>query len=320
MALEVDGLARAYEVTHTVLPGRRGRAAGRLLVLRDVTERSRLERRLRELLERQARTTAQLSCSLRPSRLPEVPGLGLAARFRPAGGPEIGGDFYDVVAVGDEWAVSLGDVSGKGPQAAAVTAHARYTLRTLVQTGARPAAALRRLHAHLVDELDDETYLTVVHARLRPGPAGTQVALVLGGHPPAVRAAPRRHRRAGRHARHGDRAARGGGGHRDGVAAAARRLPGALHRRGLRGPAGRGAVRRARPCRPSCPACAGCPPTRSRAGCSRRCSTLTGAAPVDDIAVLVLQASPAVVPAQVGSGEGDPGVSPAATPSTQRAP
>lgn len=175
---------RTYEVTGTTLPGRGGQPAGRLLVLRDVHERTELAQQLRALLAEQARITEQLSSSLRPPRLPEVPGLQLAACFRPAGsGSEIGGDFYDVFPVGDEWAFALGDVSGKGAQAAATTAHARYTLRTLVLAGARPAAALERLHGLVVGELDDETYLTVAHGRVRPGEGGTRIVLALGGHP-----------------------------------------------------------------------------------------------------------------------------------------
>lgn len=182
--LPVAGAPRAYEVTDVALPGRHGEAAGRLLVLRDVTERSRLERRLRELLADQARVAEQLSSSLRPAALPDIPDLQLAACFRPAGGGrEIGGDFYDVFAVGTEWAFTLGDVSGKGAKAAATTAHARYTLRTLALAGARPGAALEQLHALVVDELDDETYLTVVHGRLRTWEGGACVVLALGGHP-----------------------------------------------------------------------------------------------------------------------------------------
>ena len=177
---------RTYEVADSALPGTYGRPGGRLLVLRDVTDRSRLEGRLRELLAEQARVAEQLSHSLRPSDLPEVPGLALAASFRPAGsGREIGGDFYDVFPVADEWAFTLGDVSGKGARAAASTARARYALRTLALAGHRPADALRRLNDQLAEAgtPDDETYLTVVHGRLRPAPDGTLLQLSLGGHP-----------------------------------------------------------------------------------------------------------------------------------------
>ena len=182
-----DG-ARTYEVADSSLPGRYGRQGGRLLVLRDVTDRSVLEGQLRELLAEQARVASQLSHSLRPEQLPEVPRLALAAGFRPAGsGREIGGDFYDVFPVADEWAFTLGDVSGKGARAAAATARARYALRTLALAGHPPADALRRLNDQLVEgqdgATDDEAYLTVAHGRLRPGPDGVRLRLALGGHP-----------------------------------------------------------------------------------------------------------------------------------------
>ncbi len=178
---------RFYDVSDVALPGGPRSPAGRMLVLRDVTEREALERRLRTLLAEQHRVAGQLSSSLRPAALPVVPGLGLAGRFRPAGaGREIGGDFYDVVRVDGEWAFALGDVSGKGARAAATTAQARYTLRTLALAGDQPSTALRRLHALLAGELDDETYLTVVHGRVRVTPAGLCVRLALGGHPQPV--------------------------------------------------------------------------------------------------------------------------------------
>jgi len=191
VGMQCRGEDRSYEVASVPLPGSRAGASGRLLVLRDVTERVRLERRLRELLADQARVAQQLSSSLRPAALPEVPGLDLAACFRPAGsGREIGGDFYDVFPVGDEWVFSLGDVSGKGAQAAALTANARYTLRALAMSGHRPAEALRRLNALLGDQQEEETYLTLVHGRLRTTADGVRATLALGGHPQplAVRA------------------------------------------------------------------------------------------------------------------------------------
>ena len=88
-----------------------------------------------------ARTLQQ---SLLPVELPEIPGIETAARFRPTGeGNEVGGDFYDVFETGDRgWTVVMGDVCGKGPDAAAVTALARYTLRAAAMRERLPSRSL----------------------------------------------------------------------------------------------------------------------------------------------------------------------------------
>ena len=65
-------------------------------------------------------------------------------RFRPAGeGIELGGDFYDLFAAGDgAWTALIGDVQGKGPDAAAVTALARHTMRAAAAYESRPSGVL----------------------------------------------------------------------------------------------------------------------------------------------------------------------------------
>jgi sigma-B regulation protein RsbU (phosphoserine phosphatase) len=172
------------EIQVSDLPDARGHA-GRLLVVRDITRRRAEEQRRDRALRDQARVAATLSRSLRPSELPDVPGVGLGAVYRPAGaGREVGGDFYDVFAVGDRWAFAIGDVSGKGATSAAITAMARYTLRALVQPGDAPSAALAGLNRHMVDDTEDETYLTVATGVLDTTgvPDGVEVQLALGGH------------------------------------------------------------------------------------------------------------------------------------------
>ena len=86
--------------------------------------------------------------------LPDVPGAELAAAFHPAGqGLEVGGDFYDVFSTGDgQWYLVIGDVSGKGAEAAAVTALARYTLRTAAARRRSPAEILRWVDEAMVGQ------------------------------------------------------------------------------------------------------------------------------------------------------------------------
>ncbi len=181
--LVADGRRLDLEIQVSDLPDSRGHAGGRLLVVRDVTRRRAEELRRDRALADQARVAATLSRSLRPSALPRVPGVELGAVYRPAGaGREVGGDFYDVHPLGPVWAFAIGDVSGKGASSAAITAMARYTLRALSVPGAPPSAALAGLNQHMVDETEDETYLTVATGTLTPHEDGLDVVLALGGH------------------------------------------------------------------------------------------------------------------------------------------
>ena len=96
------------------------------------------------LYQERTRTAQTLQRALLPPHLPQIAGLELAAGYRAAGeGNEVGGDFYDVFPQGDgSWVLVVGDVCGKGPQAAAVTALARYTLRAHAVAGLRPSYML----------------------------------------------------------------------------------------------------------------------------------------------------------------------------------
>ncbi len=186
--LDSGGETKVYEAQVSDLPDVRGHAGGRLVVLRDISERRRLERQRATMLAEQARVAETLSRSLRPAVLPDVPGVALGAVYRPAGsGHEIGGDFYDVFPVDGGWAFSIGDVSGKGARSAAVTALARYTLRALTRGQDTPSKTVSALNTQLISETEDqEIYLTVVHGRINPVEAGLEITLTLGGHPRPV--------------------------------------------------------------------------------------------------------------------------------------
>ena len=160
--------------------------AGELVVLRDITERVLAEQHLHGLLVERSRVAAALQASLVPGELPVIPAAEVASRYEPAGdGREIGGDFFDVFTLGDDrWGLVLGDVSGKGAEAAAVTALARYTLRTLASVRHRPSRTLRELNARLMAATDVERHCTLVYAVARPHEAGLELTVSLAGHHP----------------------------------------------------------------------------------------------------------------------------------------
>jgi PAS domain S-box-containing protein len=128
-----------------------------------------------------------LQRSLLPPRLPVIPGLTIAARFRAAGpGTEVGGDFYDLFEGRGRWMVMMGDVTGKGPGAAAITSLARYTMRTVAQYEDDPAEMLKRLNHTLGADPERRQICTAVCVSVREPPAADgRVALqvVCAGHP-----------------------------------------------------------------------------------------------------------------------------------------
>jgi serine phosphatase RsbU (regulator of sigma subunit)/ketosteroid isomerase-like protein len=106
-------------------------------------------------LERSERERAEIAETLQrgllPPPLPHIPGWDVAAMYRPAGAEnEIGGDFYDAFRIAGGWMVVIGDVTGRGAQAASVTALARYTLRTAAALTGDPVIALETLNRELL--------------------------------------------------------------------------------------------------------------------------------------------------------------------------
>lgn len=142
---------------------------------------------------RQSAALAQtLQESLLPAHPPEVPGVEVAARYLPAaGGAEVVGDFYDVFQSGrTTWSLVIGDVAGKGVEAAKTTALARYTIRAAAMRTASPRRVLWQLNeALLVQRPDEETFLTACYAALRLGSnaaGGVGVTICSAGHAPAL--------------------------------------------------------------------------------------------------------------------------------------
>src|SRR5699024_3023266 len=111
------------------------------------------------LYAEQSHVARTLQESLLPSSLPRLPGLQIAARYRPARGTgdvgaglDVGGDFYDVFHGPTGWTVVVGDVMGKGVEAAQLTAMIRYTIRTAAMNGAPPGQLLRTLNSAMLNQ------------------------------------------------------------------------------------------------------------------------------------------------------------------------
>jgi PAS domain S-box-containing protein len=134
------------------------------------------------LYRERARTAQTLQDSLLPSRLPDLERFRTASSYRAGGAHNtVGGDFYDLFTVEGDVIVLLGDVTGKGVDAAAMTALVRHTAKTAARFDSRPSAVVR-----VVDEVLHEqpfSPVTLVCARLRETADGAAVELASGGHP-----------------------------------------------------------------------------------------------------------------------------------------
>lgn len=179
-ALHRDGTEFPVELTVTQVPG--SDPALFTGYLRDITAARQASAALTASRERLAHIARTLQTSLLPPALPEIEGIELAAAFHAMGdGYEVGGDFYDAFELSDgRWALSLGDVCGKGSEAAVITALARYTLRAAAMRSSDPSVVLNTLN-EAIHRQHPTQFCTVAYAIL-DAPSGT-VELALGGHP-----------------------------------------------------------------------------------------------------------------------------------------
>ena len=157
-------------------------------LLLDLARRAALAVDNARLYEERTAIAQALQSSLLPPVLPKVVHVEFGARYAAAGeGNEVGGDFYDVFDLPDgQWAVAIGDVCGKGPEAAAITGLARNVLRLLGRDGIAPPAVLRRLNTAILDLGDRGRFCTATMATVRATDAGLTVWLTAAGHPPPV--------------------------------------------------------------------------------------------------------------------------------------
>ncbi len=162
------------------------------VALFEAAERREYERQLlvakrqAEAAEGRARTLVRtLQRTLMPPRLPEVPGLDAAAAYHPGGGDlEVGGDFYDLFEVDESsWVAVLGDVCGKGAEAAIVTALVRFTVRAAAVRQESASAMLHAVNEVMLHDHDVDRHCTLLVVRLRRDGKAWAVEVSSGGHP-----------------------------------------------------------------------------------------------------------------------------------------
>jgi PAS domain S-box-containing protein len=171
----------------TFASGESGRRFGQtdLDLAQDLAQRAAVAIDNARLYEERSHVARTLQRTLLPRRLPDIPGAEVAAFYQPAGvmQTEVGGDFYDVFGSGENtWDLVIGDVCGKGVEAAALTGLARHTIRTAGNRATSPSAALTELNEALLREGGDR-FCTVSLGRVEMHDPGTRLTVACGGHP-----------------------------------------------------------------------------------------------------------------------------------------
>ncbi|WP_199044432.1 ATP-binding SpoIIE family protein phosphatase [Glycomyces salinus] len=188
----IDGIAvplSARGATIGVLsvgrPGERTHSTEERAVIADLAKRSALALDNARIHADRAAVAHELQSALMPGSLPEVEGVSFAAEYLPAAafGTEVGGDFYDATSLpgGQLW-VAIGDVCGKGAQAAAITGVVRDVLRVMARDGRPMPRALELLNSTLLDQPGDYRYATIASALMERAEAGLEATLCLSGH------------------------------------------------------------------------------------------------------------------------------------------
>jgi serine phosphatase RsbU (regulator of sigma subunit)/PAS domain-containing protein len=141
----------------------------------------------RRVLRQRTETANALQASLLPPVLKPVPGVEIApAHLAPTRGKEVGGDFYDAYPTPGGWGVAIGDVCGKGEDAAEATAAARHAIRVLAHWNGDPADVLRRANDIMLAEEFGGRFVTASAAHLSWQDERLNVVLATAGHPGPV--------------------------------------------------------------------------------------------------------------------------------------
>ena len=160
-----------------------------LALTEELGEQMALAIRVDRTFRRRSDTADALHASLLPRRMPEIGGLKIAATYIAAAeDPEVGGDFYDVYQTPDGWGMAVGDVCGKGEEAAAVTAAARHAIRVLARRCADPGEVLAGANEIVLAEefALDGGFVTANIAHLSWLDGKLRVVIGSSGHPAAI--------------------------------------------------------------------------------------------------------------------------------------
>ncbi len=153
-------------------------------IVEEIGEHLALAIRVDRMLRQRADVTDALQAGLRPTELPAVPGVEIAATHLDATAiPGPGGDFYHVYRTPGGWGVAIGDVCGKGKGAASVTAAARHAIRVAGHWCPDPAEVLRMVNEIMLAEEFGGRFVTADAAHLRWQDGTLRVTLGSAGHP-----------------------------------------------------------------------------------------------------------------------------------------
>jgi PAS domain S-box-containing protein len=160
-----------------------------LALVQELADRAALAVDNGRLFESRNRVARSLQAALLPPKLPDIDGLDLAARYQVAEDDiEIGGDFYDVIEMGDRaWGLVIGDVCGRGPEAAALTGLMRHSVRAAVVRQRLPSGVLAQTNAAVIGQIDDSRFCTAAYLRVEvPDDGPVRVVASSAGHPRPV--------------------------------------------------------------------------------------------------------------------------------------
>ena len=137
--------------------------------------------------EEQRHIASTLQQRLLPSSLPDVPGAQLAAVYTPGGRTvEVGGDFFDAFETADGWTLVIGDVCGKGVEAAGFTSECRHTIRVAALSASAPSPAELLRVLNQTNAAREMEFASVACATIRRSDSGFELTAASAGHPPLI--------------------------------------------------------------------------------------------------------------------------------------